>query len=343
MRILTAIVIFALVGPVLGQDEHAESLKRELEDYPHKILYEAYHNNNWDIFIMNADGSDQKPLTNTPDLHEHYPQATPDGKSICFLVDKGEGRSTIRGIYTMSRNGSDRKCVAESGRWPCWSPDGKKIAYVQHEFKRFYVMDFVDKGLYIYDCETGKTSAIANSDNIEHLYVLNWSPDGKWIIATCHAGMGFKHTTVAVEIEGKKVLDLGTGGCRPSVSADGRLIAWSISDNLINVAELDFSDGSPKIMNIKHLVGKKPKHFYHPDISPDGKYLAYSISPGSSKMKADGPGTHSGIGELIGVKSHWSLSVVRISDKGKPQYIEQLQLTGDPSMSPKEAEWIRVE
>lgn len=321
----------------------ADNLKTELKGYPHKILYEAYHDGNWDLFIMNADGSDQKPLTHTPDLHEHYPQATPDGKKICFLGDKGEGRSTIRGIYTMNVDGTDRKCIAQKGRHPCWSPDGDKIAYVQHEFDRFQLMDYVDKGLYIYDCETGGTTAIDNSENIEHIYVLNWSTDGNWIIATCHAGMGFKHTTVGIEIEGNRILDLGTGGCRPSVGADGQCIAWSITDHLINIAKLDFSDGRPKITNIEPLVGKEPKHFYHPDVSPDGKYVAYSVSPGGGRVKADGPGTHTGIGELIGVKGHWSIRVVRISDKGKPQDIEQFQLTDDPTMSPKEAEWIRDE
>ena len=185
--------------------------------------------------------------------------------------------------------------------------------------------------------------AIVGGSKDKHIYVLNWSPDGKWIIATCHAGMGFKHTTVAIEIEGDKILDLGTGGCRPSVSADGQLIAWSITDNLINVAELDFLNGSPRIINSKPLVGQKPKHYYHPDISPDGKYLAYSVAPGGGRRSTAGPGTHVGVGELIGVKGHWSIHVVRISDKGKPQDIEQLRLTNDPSMSPKEAEWIRID
>jgi len=344
MKKISAIVgcgLLALLPCVLvGQDKPAASLKQELKSCPFKILFEAYQNDNWDIHIMNADGSGRKNLTNTPDLHEHYPQASPDGTKICFLCDKGDGDKTVRGVYVMNADGTGRKCVAEKGRDPCWSPDGTKIAYARHEFDRFRVTDFASKGINIYDLRTGKSEPIANSDKVEHLYNLCWSADGKWIISTVHAGMGFKHGIVAIEIEGTRIIDMKLPGCRPSLGADGKLIANSFDDYCIGLADLDFSSGAPKATNPRRLVAGKPSHYYHPDISPDGKYVAYSVSPTGGKMKVSGPGTFADVAEMIGVKGPWNIYVCRTTAAGKPEDAEQVQLTDDLTLSSKEPEWI---
>src|SRR5437879_3768646 len=61
---------------------------QQLQALPFKIAYECYVNDNWEIFVMNADGSGAVNLTHTPDEHEHYPQVSPDGTKICFSVDQ---------------------------------------------------------------------------------------------------------------------------------------------------------------------------------------------------------------------------------------------------------------
>src|SRR6266480_2559229 len=70
---------------------HAETaLKERLKGSAFKIAFERYVNDNWEVFVMNADGSDLVNLTNTPTEHEHYPQVSPDASTICFSVDDGE-------------------------------------------------------------------------------------------------------------------------------------------------------------------------------------------------------------------------------------------------------------
>src|SRR6266581_118696 len=68
------------------------SLRERLRALPFKIAYECYLDDNWEIFLIDADGSHPTNLTKTPKEHEHYPQVSPDGKKICFSVDRGEGR-----------------------------------------------------------------------------------------------------------------------------------------------------------------------------------------------------------------------------------------------------------
>src|SRR5271154_865576 len=74
----------------------AATLRERLTALPFKIACESYVDGNWEIFVMNADGSHPVNLTQTPDLNEHYPQISPDGARICFVADKGEGREAVR-------------------------------------------------------------------------------------------------------------------------------------------------------------------------------------------------------------------------------------------------------
>src|SRR5512146_3191148 len=74
-----------------------------LKEIPYRIIHETYRETNgklnWELYTMNADGSDPVNLTNTPDVDEMYPHVTPDGTKICYVVDEGQGRSRVRSVY----------------------------------------------------------------------------------------------------------------------------------------------------------------------------------------------------------------------------------------------------
>src|SRR5262249_16766246 len=88
-------------------------LRKQLKTLPYKIAYESYGDGNWEIYVMNPDGSDPVNLTKTPDLNEHYPQISPDGTRMCFVADKGEGRDAIRSLYVMDVDGKNRKKLVD--------------------------------------------------------------------------------------------------------------------------------------------------------------------------------------------------------------------------------------
>src|SRR6266404_9387788 len=93
--ILWSLSTFCVGGIVAAAES---SIPQRLKPLPFKIAYESYVDSNWEIFVMNADGSNPVNLTKSPKEHEHYPQVSPDGTKICFTVDKGEGRDTIRSL-----------------------------------------------------------------------------------------------------------------------------------------------------------------------------------------------------------------------------------------------------
>ena len=331
IRILCAIAGVAVLVNA-ADDEGSKELRRELKGYRHKLVCESNRSGNWDLFLMNADGSGMVNLTNTPEIDELYPKASPDGLQICFVADEGKGEGKVRNLYVMTSDGSGRKKIADNAREPCWSADGKYIAFLKGEFEKFNLQDFATRGIFIYDLKSGETHEHPNK-NIKHLYTLNWSPDGRWFVATVHGGMGFKHGIVAIEAEGDKVFDLGLEGCRPDLSPDAKKISWGHGDCALGNADLDLSGPEPKVSNIHNIVETEdPIETYHVDWSPDGKYVAFSRGPKATKKNLKGL-----LPEFPGVEAPgWNICVADAAQKDR-----WVMLTTD-GKSNKEPDWVFV-
>src|SRR4051812_19572163 len=95
---------FAGDEPTQGSSE----LLSELASYRHKIVYETNRDGNWELYLCNADGSNQANLTRTPDVDELYPKPSPDGTKICFVADTGTGDARVRDVYYMNSDGTGR-------------------------------------------------------------------------------------------------------------------------------------------------------------------------------------------------------------------------------------------
>jgi TolB protein len=312
--------------------EGSPDLLAELKAYPHKIVYETNRDGNWELYLCNADGSNPVNLTNTSDVDELYPKPSPDGSKICFVADEGKGDAKIRNIYYMNSNGTGRKKIAENGREPCWSPDGTQIAYMKGEFEKFTFSDHATKGLFIYDLKTGKTREHVNP-NLEHLYTLNWSPDGKWFVATVHGGMGFRHTILAIEADGDKVVDLKLHGCRPNISPDGKKVCWGHGDYCAGVANLDLTSEQPRAFGLDNVVeSKHPVETYHVTWSPDMKYLTFTRGP-----KFQGKNLKGLLPEFPGVEAPgWNVCVADPTQKNR-----WVAITMD-GKSCKQPSWVMV-
>lgn len=257
----------------------ADDLLAELKRLPYKILFETWQDNNWELFMVNADGSNRVNLTRTPQTEEHCPHVSGDGRQVCFECDEAAGDKKVRNIYTMNIDGTARKLVARGGRDPCWTADSRGVVYLKDEFPKLILTDYATKGVAIYDLATGTQREHPNRD-LYHLYNICCVPGGRWYIATVHAGMGFGHGILAIPTDGNKVFNLKIPGCRPDVSPDGKHVAWGASDYALRIGDLDFSGPEPKVVNAHDVVtSSKPVEVYHVDWSPDGRYVAFSRGP----------------------------------------------------------------
>jgi Tol biopolymer transport system component len=307
----------------------AAELLEDLKQVSPRIVCESWQDGNWDLFTLRADGSDVVNLTDTPDQHELYPHVSPDGAKICFVCDEGSGADKIRNVYVMNHNGTDRRLVAKNARQPCWKSDSSAIAYLKGEVDQFTYTDYATKGIFIYDLASGRHRQHPNH-KLMHLYNICWSPDGKWFVATVHAGMGYRHAILAIEADGQNVYDLKIPGCRPDISPDGKRLAWGPSDWALRIADIDFSGDAPKVLNARDVVtSEKPMKIYHVDWSPCGKYITFSRGPARKIL-----GT---IPEVVGAKAKgWNIGVADVSEKNR-----WIPITSNGACN-KEPDWIPV-
>ena len=95
-----------------------------------RIVYSSATGGNTDIWIMHADGTQQKRLTYDQG-QDFLPTVAPDGRRILFLSN----RTGTQQLWTMNIDGQQQTQLTDGDMKyrPRWSPDGKWIVYTAME------------------------------------------------------------------------------------------------------------------------------------------------------------------------------------------------------------------
>lgn len=298
--------------------------------------------NNWELVIMDADGSHMMNFTQTPSVDELFPHVSPDGTKVVFLAEEGEGENRTRNVYYMNLDGTGRTKVGGNGRQPFWSPDGKVIAFAKGTGKKDLEQAEANQGLYLYNVETRKITRHPRED-IAGLINPCWSSNGKWIVSTVSDSMDILWSICAIELDGNGAVELcrsrpdgeSIWQCRPDLSPDGKQIAWGVekpgTHMWVEVGDIDLDSSHPQVTNRRYVVTVKcpPYETYHVDWSPNGRYIVYSQGPQATRME------HARF--VIGRQAPgWNLWVVKPSE---PEVVVQITHDG---LSYKEPDWIFV-
>ena len=169
-----------------------------------KIVYSSQASGKWDIWSMNADGSNPKQLTADAGVNLHE-SVSLDGRYIVFASN----RAGVFNIWRMNIDGGNPVQLTRGNgeKFPCCSPDGKWVVY------NSVASDQNLYALWKVPIEGGEPERMTDGNN-DHPAI---SPDGKHI-AYFHSANG-KYKIVVIPFAGGQ-LERSAGG-QPERSTGG--------------------------------------------------------------------------------------------------------------------------
>ncbi|PHQ28412.1 S41 family peptidase [Leeuwenhoekiella nanhaiensis] len=143
-----------------------------------------------DIVTIPSEKGDITYLTQTPGVHETYPEWSPDGKSIAYFSDA----SGEYALHIKDQNSNDpAKAIKLNGTgfyaYIHWSPDSKKIAFVDN-----------GRNLYIATLASGKVEKVAQDvlyqPGVYRDLFGSWSADSNWLAYTLITNTNFQQAYI---------------------------------------------------------------------------------------------------------------------------------------------------
>ena len=233
-----------------------------------RIAFHSNRDGNWNIFVMNPDGSDQTRLTDHPAV-DSWPSWSPDGQRIAFISPRDDpdpdDDDRIWEIYVMNADGSGQTRLTNDSAWhslPRWSPDGRHIAY----------QSFTDENWEIFVVNADGTGRTRLTDNSAWDGWPSWSPDSQRL--TFHSTIDDNAEIYVMNADGSDMANLSNNAendWAPSWSPDGRRIAFHSHRDGNSEIYIMNADGSDQTR-----LTDNPARDIRPIWSSDGRSIAFT-------------------------------------------------------------------
>ena len=137
-----------------------------------------------EVFVTSLDGSLTKRLTSTPE-NERFVGFGPEGKSVVYASERNGKWAIFQAkivreeepFFFAATLVSEEALVSneKDNYLPKFSPDGKKLAYIEDR-----------RTLKVHDLESGKETVLLDNSELFHMRdgdkYFSWSPDSQWLL-----------------------------------------------------------------------------------------------------------------------------------------------------------------
>ncbi len=251
------------------------------------IAFVSTRAGNQEIYVMDADGSNQTRLTDTPS-NNIDPAFSPDGTKIAFASYRDDPKTERSEIYVMNADGGNQKRLTTSSdrissSQPAWSPDGGRIAYIHGSHINimnadgsgltsidalipfepawspdgtkiaFSVCDDPDfcfsSSIYVMSADGSVvTPLVESTEFLEYYYAPAWSPDGAKL-AFGHALTDFIFGSATAEL---RTMNVDGSNQKNVAAATVSAVSWSPDGAKIT---FDSSFGENNDINVVNING----------------------------------------------------------------------------------------
>ncbi|HEV8134150.1 MAG TPA: protein kinase [Pyrinomonadaceae bacterium] len=214
-----------------------------------RIVYSSRASGNYDLWITDADGSNQKQLTAHGGNNDH-PAVTRDGRYIVFISD----RAGSPNLWRVDIDGSNPKQLTPGEAWyPDCSSDSQWVVYTSRPEGHLWKVP-IDGG-----------EPVPVTDYYVPGSVV--SPDGKWIASLWHEDPS--KIAIIPFAGGLPIKLLDIGWTRVHWTSDGRALAYVDRRDPSNISSQQVDGNSSR-----KLTDFKSDRIFSFAWSPDGKQLA---------------------------------------------------------------------
>lgn len=241
-----------------------------------RIVFRSERDGNYEICVMNADGSDPVNLSNNA-AYDGRPRWSPDGTKIAFVSDRWYD-GNIR-LHVMENDGSNIVRLSNYGGTYSlgfsWSPRNSQIVYFSRNSE---------------DC--GGSIFVVNIDGSEETPVTgntgdcslennpSWSPDGNKIVYEYQSGYN-NRDIYSMNVGGRGGMNLTNGSAyntNPQWSPDGSKIAFQRTifgeEGTSDIYVMN-PDGTDQVNVTNNYLDENSYSW-----SPDSRSIAYELNSG---------------------------------------------------------------